>query len=309
MSKEEVYVGVDVAKAYLDVAWEKQARRVPNDVAGRKRLVKWLKQIEGTVQVICEASGGYERGVVKALQAGGLKVSVVQAGRVRQFARAAGILAKTDSIDARVLCAFGQAIRPEQSVATEAQQDKLREVESQRRHLSRLLVVEQNRGAQLTEVSMRALNRSLIRQIKKQIDSIDLLIKKLITESAELSNKAQKLTAVTGVGMRTAALLLAQMPELGQLNRREAAALAGLAPFNRDSGAMRGKRMIFGGRRAVRTGLYMAALVAARHNQILSAFYRRLRAAGKPPKVALTATMRKLLLVLNSALKPVHAYA
>lgn len=309
MSKEQVYVGVDVAKAYLDVAWEKQARRVPNDVAGRKQLVKWLKQIEGTVQVICEASGGYERGVLKALQAGGLKVSVVQAGRVRQFARAAGILAKTDSIDARVLCTFGEAIRPKQSVASEPQQDKLREVESQRRHLSRLLVAEQNRGAQLAEVSMRALNRRLISQIKKQIDSIDLLIQKLIAQSAELSNKAQKLTAVTGVGLRTAALLLAQMPELGELNRREAAALAGLAPFNRDSGNMRGKRMIFGGRRAVRTGLYMAALVAARHNPILSVFYRRLRAAGKPPKVALTATMRKLLLVLNTALKPDHAYA
>ena len=309
MSEEQVYVGVDVAKAYLDVAWERRVRRVPNDVAGRKQLVKWLKQIEGAVQVICEASGGYERGVLKALQTGGLKVSLVQAGRVRQFARAAGILAKTDSIDAQVLCAFGQAIRPEQSVASEPQQDKLREVESQRRHLSRLLVVEQNRGAQLAEVSMRALNRSLIRQIKKQIDSIDLLIKKLIAQSAELSNKAQKLTAVTGVGLRTAALLLAQMPELGELNRREAAALAGLAPFNRDSGTMRGKRTIFGGRRAVRTGLYMAALVAARHNPILSVFYRRLRAAGKPPKVALTATMRKLLLVLNSALKPDHAYA
>ena len=295
MKEAIVYVGIDVAKAYLDVAWQEQRQRVPNDAVGRNQLLKRLKQINGPVQVICEASGGYERGAVRALQAGGFKVSVVQASRVRQFARAAGILAKTDLIDAQVLCAFGEALRPDGSVASEPQQDRLREVESQRRHLSRLLVAERNRGAQLAEASMRALNRSLIRQIKKQIDQIDLLIKKLIT--------------IAGVGPRTAALLLAQMPELGELNRREAAALAGLAPFNRDSGKMRGKRTIFGGRRAVRTGLYMAALVAARHNPILSAFYRRLRAAGKPPKVALTATMRKLLLALNSALKTDPVYA
>jgi transposase len=309
MKEAIVYVGIDVAKAYLDVAWQEQRQRVPNDAVGRNQLLKRLKQINGPVQVICEASGGYERGAVRALQAGGFKVSVVQASRVRQFARAAGILAKTDLIDAQVLCAFGEALRPDGSVASEPQQDRLREVESQRRHLSRLLVAEQNRGAQLAEASMRALNRSLIRQIKKQIDQIDLLIKKLITESPELCGKAKKLITIAGVGPRTAALLLAQMPELGELNRREAAALAGLAPFNRDSGKMRGKRTIFGGRRAVRTGLYMAALVAARHNPILSAFYRRLRAAGKPPKVALTATMRKLLLALNSALKTDPVYA
>lgn len=309
MNEEQVYVGVDVAKAYLDVAWEKQARRVPNDAVGRKRVVKWLKQIPGSVQVICEASGGYERGVVQALQSGRLKVSVVQASRVRQFARAAGILAKTDCIDAEVLCAFGKAMQPEVSVPKQAQQERLREMENHRRHLSQLLIAEQNRRAQLSDRAVLALTKRLIDQIQKQIDSIDLLIKKLIEESAELSSKAQKLTAVSGVGPRTAALLLAQMPELGRLNRREAAALAGLAPFNRDSGNMRGKRTIFGGRRAVRTGLYMAALVATRHNPILAAFYQRLRAAGKPPKLALTATMRKLLLVLNSALKPHPTYA
>src|ERR1700681_4466941 len=270
MKEAIVYVGIDVAKAYLDVAWQEQRQRVPNDAVGRNQLLKRLKQINGPVQVICEASGGYERGVVRALQAGGFKVSVVQASRVRQFARAAGILAKTDSIDAQVLCVFGEALRPDGSVASEPQQDRLREVESQRRHLSRLLVAEQNRGAQLAEASMRALNRSLIRQIKKQIDQIDLLIKKLITQSPELCAKAKKLITIAGVGPRTAALLLAQMPELGDLNRREAAALAGLAPFNRDSGKMRGKRTIFGGRRAVRTGRYLARRVAASHHPILS---------------------------------------
>ena len=149
----------------------------------------------------------------------------------------------------------------------------------------------------------------MVHQIQQQIDSIDLLVKELIEGSRELREKAARLSAVSGVGERTAALVLAQMPELGTLNRREAAALAGLAPFNRDSGRMRGKRTIFGGRRDLRTGLYMAALVASRYNPILRAFYQRLRAAGKPSKLALTAVMRKLLIVLNSALKNHVRYA
>jgi transposase len=304
MKQEKVYVGVDVAKAYLDVAWQKQSKRVSNSVAGRSELLRWLRQITGAVHVICEASGGYERPLLQALQRASVMVSLVQASRVRQFARASGILAKTDCLDASVLSAFGAAIRPGATAPLEPEQENLRELESQRRHLGALLVAEQNRSAQLTNAPLRALSKSLITKIQKQITHIDALIKNLIEQSQELSHKAQQLTAVAGVGPRTAALLLAQMPELGKLNRREAAALAGLAPFNRDSGTLRGKRAIFGGRRAVRSGLYMAALVATRHNPILSAFYQRLRAAGKPPKLALTATMRKLLLFLNASLKP-----
>lgn len=182
-------------------------------------------------------------------------------------------------------------------------------MESQRRHLTHLLVMEQNRGARVSDVRVRRLDRSLVNQIKKQIERLDLLIKGHIEQSVQLSDKAAKLTLISGVGARTAALLLAQLPELGQLNRREVAALVGVAPFNRDSGKVRGKRAIYGGRRPVRHGLYMAALVAARHNPILRNFYLRLRAAGKPAKLALTATMRKLLIVLNSTLKPNLNYA
>ncbi len=171
-------------------------------------------------------------------------------------------------------------MQPELESAKSPQQERLRAVEGQRRHLSRLLVAEQNRSALLSDPSLRLLNKSLIAQIKKQIAALDLRLNQLIEESEELCRKARQLTAVAGVGPRTAALLLAQMPELGELNRREAAALAGHAPFNRDSGAMRGKRTIFSGRRAVRSGLYMAALVATRHNPVLAAFYQRLRAAG-----------------------------
>jgi len=309
VKEELVYLGIDIAKSYLDAAIGSEKRRFCNDPAGHRELIRWIKQTESAVQVICESSGGYERKLVQALARARVKVSLVQANRVRQFARAAGILAKTDSIDAEVLCEFGKVMRPPTVTAATLEQEHLRELESQRRHLTHLLVMEQNRGARLSDVCVRRLNRSLINQLKKQIDQLDLLIKNHIQQSPELSAKAVKLTAISGVGERTAALLLAQMPELGRLDRREVAALAGVAPFNRDSGKLRGKRAIYGGRRPVRHGVYMAALVAARHNPILRNFYLRLRAGGKPAKVALTATMRKLLIVLNSALKPNPGYA
>lgn len=309
MKEQFVYLGIDIAKCYLDAAIGREKRRLPNDPAGHRQLIQWIKQMERPVQVICEPSGGYERALVRALIGAQLKVSLAPANRVRQFARAAGILAKTDRIDARVLCAFAQAMRPATLSAAQLAQEHLRELESQRRHLTHLLVMEQNRAARVSDLCVRRLNRSLTNQIKKQIEQLERLIKDHIEESAELAAKAEKLTAISGVGARTAALLLAQMPELGQLNRREVAALVGVAPFNRDSGKRRGKRAIYGGRRFVRHGLYMAALVAARHNPILRMFYQRLRAAGKPPKLALTATMRKLLIVLNSALKPDLTYA
>ena len=257
-----------------------------------------MNRAEGTNALWC-------RGLARA----GVQISLVQANRVRQFARAAGILAKTDRIDAEVLCEFGKVMRPQTVTAAKLEQEHLRELESQRRHLTHLLVMEQNRAARVSDVCVQRLNRSLINQIKNQIDQLDLLIKGHIDQSHQLSVKAAKLMSISGVGARTAALLLAQLPELGQLNRREVAALVGVAPFNRDSGRMRGKRTIYGGRKPVRHGLYMAALVAAHHNPTLRNFYLRLRGAGKPAKLALTATMRKLLIVLNSALKTDLSYA
>jgi transposase len=309
VKEQLVYLGVDIAKSHLDAAIGEEKRRFSNDTIGHRQLIKWVRQLSATVQVICESSAGYERGLVRALVGARIKVSLVQANRVRQFARAAGILAKTDRIDAEVLREFGKVMQPQTVTAATLEQEHLRELESQRRHLTHLLVMEQNRGARVSDASVQRLNRSLINQIKKQIEKLDLLIKEHIEQSPGLSAKAEKLTSIKGVGLRTAALLLAQMPELGQLNRREVAALVGVAPFNRDSGKMRGKRAIYGGRRFVRHGLYMAALVAARHNPILRNFYVRLRAAGKPAKLALTATMRKLLIVLNSALKTDLGYA
>jgi transposase len=204
-----------------------------------------------------------------------------------------------------MLCAFGSAMQPEPTPPLSAQQKRLRELETQRQHLSRMMVAEQNRLAQLNDKELQRLTRSLLATLKKQMAAIDMRMVGLIAEDQTLKQKAQKLTAIAGVGTRTAVLLLAQIPELGTLNRAQAAALAGLAPFNRDSGTLRGKRTIFGGRRALRCGLY----VAARHNLILRNFYQRLRSKGKPHKVALTAVMRKLLLALNHTLKPTPCFA
>jgi transposase len=183
---------VDIAKLFLDVAIKNEKRRLANDATGHRQLIKWLKEVEGPVQVICEPSGGYERGLVQALVRGQIKVSLVQANRVRQFARASGILAKTDRIDARVLCAFGAAMRPPTLSASNLEQQQLRELESQRRHLTRLLGMEQNRGARLGESAMRRFNRRLVQQIKKQIEQLDLLVQQHIQRSQELSAKAQK---------------------------------------------------------------------------------------------------------------------
>ena len=304
MEQAIVYIGIDVAKAYLDVSWALQCRRFSNEEKGHAALVRWLKTSQKPVQLICEASGGYEQALLESLEKSEVKVTLVQAVRVRQYARATGILAKTDKIDAKVLAAFGSAIKPQPTQPLSVEQKRLRQYEAQRRHLSRILVAEENRLAQLSCAELRTLSRSLMSKITKQIETLDRRIGELIAQDQTLCEKAQKLTTISGVGTRTAALLLAQMPELGQLNRRQAAALAGLAPFNHDSGSIRGKRAIFGGRRALRTGLYMAALSAARFNPILSRFYQRLRAKGKPHKLALTAVMRKLLLALNYTLKP-----
>jgi transposase len=221
VKEELVYLGVDIAKSCLDAAIGNEKCRFANDVIGHRQLVKWVKQMKATVQVICEPSGGYERTLVQALARAGVKVSLVQANRVRQFARASGILAKTDRIDAAVLCVFGKVMRPQTVTAATLEQEHLRELESQRRHLTHLLVMEQNRAARVSDPCVYKLNRSLVKQIKKQIERIGLLIQEHIQQSKELSAKADKLTAISGVGLRTAALLLAQLPELGELNRRE----------------------------------------------------------------------------------------
>src|SRR5947209_6947414 len=236
MKQEVVYCGIDVTKSRLDVALSGQRWELPNTKGAMARLVQGLEGRPFKVQVICEASGGYEKTLMRALHRSGSEVTLVQPNRVRQFARASGILAKTDRIDAVVLVRFAQAIKPAATAAQPLPLLRLRELDTQRAHLTRLLVREENRLAQLQCVQLRRFTRSLIHKVQKQIASIDQRVKELIREDETLRCKAQKLVSFNGVGERTAALLLAQIPELGQLNRRQVAALAGLAPFNRDSG-------------------------------------------------------------------------
>lgn len=297
------YAGIDVAKAELVVATHQLRAVFARDPVGLDRLVQWLRALGGAVHVVLEASGGYEREVVAHLQAHAIAVSVVNAGWVRNFARSQGRLAKTDHLDARVLVDFAAANAPRLSAPVSAQQQKLTDLVRARQQLVTVRTLLQNQLEHTREPLARRSQEELVALTSTRIQRLEKSIAALIAETPQLQAKAQKLTAVRGIGPTTAALLLAELPELGRLNKAEVAALAGLAPRNHDSGAFRGQRHIAGGRPAVRTGLWMPTLVATQHNPILKAFYQRLRAKGKPAKLALTATARKLLIHLNCLLK------
>jgi transposase len=303
--KESVvyYVGIDVAKAELVVATNQLNAVFAREPAGLDRLVGWLRELGHGAHVVLEASGGYEREVVAALQAHQVAVSVVNAGWVRNFARSQGRLAKTDRIDARVLVDFAAANAPRLCAPVSPEQQKLTDLVRARQQLVTVRTLLQNQLEHTRDPLARRSQEELVALTATRILRLEKAIAGLIAETPALKARAQKLTAVRGIGATTAALLLAELPELGTLNKAEAAALAGLAPRNHDSGALRGQRHIAGGRPAVRTGLWMPTLVATQHNPILKAFYQRLRAKGKPAKVALTATAIKLLIHLNALLK------
>lgn len=266
-------------------------------------MVKALKRLPGPAWVICEPSGGYERELLEALWVAGITVSLVNAARIRAFARAQGLLAKTDEIDASVLREFGELLRPKALEAPSPERKKLAALVQRREQLINILATEEQRLAQTRDAAVRKLGENLIQQLQTQVDQLEQMIEKQIDDDATLKQQSERLQQVIGVGQVTASTLLAEMPELGTLRRNEAGALAGVAPYNRDSGALRGRRTIRGGRVQVRRVLYMAALVATRFNPTLKAFYQRLIAAGKLKKVALTAVMRKLIVLLNHLLK------
>ena len=297
-----VHAGLDIAKASLQLHLQSKSYDLANTTEGHTQLIKRLAALPGA-HVICEATGGYERAVVAALHAAALPVSVINPARVRQFARASGQLAKTDPIDATVLTAFGQAFAPEATAARTQVEIKLAALVTRRAQLLELRVAEAQRADTCTDRALRKLFTPWLAQVEKQIAKIEALIEALLKEQATLAGRVQRLDDIMGVGRITAVTVLATMPELGQLNRRQAAALAGLAPYNRDSGKWAGKRCISGGRAEVRRALYMAALSASRSNHLLKPFYDRLIAAGKPAKVALTALMRKLIVLMNHLLK------
>ncbi len=235
--------------------------------------------------------------------AAGIAVSLVNAARIRAFARAQGLLAKTDRIDASVLREFGELLRPETLEAPSPQRQRLAALVQRREQLVTILSTEEQRLAQSRDAVVRKMGQSLIKELQAQVTQIEELIEKQIDDDDTLKRQSERLQQVKCIGKVTASTLLAELPELGKLSRNEAGAQAGVAPYNRDSGALRGRRTIRGGRVKVRRVLYMAALVATRFNPILKSFYLRLVAAGKPKKVALTAVMRKLIVLLNHLLK------
>jgi transposase len=297
-------VGIDVAKHSLDVYVMSQERSftINNNTAGFKQLLAELPAA-GQCLVVVEATGGYQSRVVAALVVAGHQVAVVNPRQVRDFARSLGILAKTDRIDARVIARFAEQARPRPVEIGSEKQAQLAELATRRRQLVEMRTAEQNRLETASAKAVRKNIRHLIEQLDKQIRQLEEAIGELIENEPELASKAAIMETVPGVGPVMVTSLLVDVPELGRLNRQQVAALVGVAPFNRDSGKFHGRRRIWGGRAAIRSVLYMAALTARRFNPLIRAFAQRLEAAGKPFKVVLTACMRKLLVILNSMIK------
>lgn len=297
-------IGIDVSKNKLDVADcpKSFVDRFDNDASDHQELLKKLPAAESCL-VVLEATGGYEKCVVLELVNAGYLVSVVNPRQVRNFAKALGILAKTDRIDARLIARFGQQVRPRAIAQFHEKQDELDQLVTRRRQLIASRTAEKNRMCTATSKVVCKSLQKIVDQLSKEIRRIDAEIAWLVKSDDEWKGRAELLQSAPGVGEITATTLIAEVPELGQLNRQKISALVGVAPFNRDSGQFRGRRTIFGSRRAVRSVLYMAALATRRCNPVIRAFADRLEAQGKLPKVILVACMRKLLVILNTMVK------
>ena len=300
MSNSEVYVGIDVSAAQLDVGhWPAaKAMRCSNDEAGIATLVEQLQELQPRL-VVLEATGGLEMPVVGALAAAGLPVVVVNPRQVRHFAQATGRLAKTDALDARVLAQFAEAIRPAVRPLPDAATRELRALVARRRQLTEMATTERNRQRTAPRRIQAHIQKHL-HWLTEELRDLDRDVAGTIRSSPVWRDKDDLLRSQPGVGPVLSSTLLGDVPELGTLTHKQIAALVGVAPLNRDSGSLRGKRTTWGGRRQVRSALYMAALVGTRYNPTIKVFYERLLTAGKPKKVALTACMHKLLTILNA---------
>jgi len=298
----DCYVGIDVSKATLDIATlpDGESWTVTNDDPGLAELTARLVAL-APVLIVLEATGGFEMLAALTLANVGLPIAVVNPRQVRDFAKAMGQLAKTDALDAGMLADFARRVRPAPRPLPDEAAQLLESLLTRRRQIVDMLTAEKNRLGFARGPVKRDI-RQHIRWLEKRLTDVDGDLQDAITASPLYQAKATLLRSVPGVGQVTTLTLLASLPELGQLSRHQIAALVGVAPMNRDSGTMRGKRMVWGGRAPVRAVLYMAALVGLKHNPVLRAFYERLRAAGKPFKVAATACMRKLLTILNAML-------
>lgn len=303
MDSPGTYVGIDVAKDQLDVAIlpTGESWRVPADPPGITQLQERLQELAPAL-IVLEATGGLELPLVGALGAAGLPVVVVNPRQVRDFARALGRLAKTDTLDAQVLAHFGEATKPKTRPLPDAQAQELKALVARRRQVVEMLVAEKNRQRRTLPTVQQRIARHL-KVLEQELAELDRDLGQMLRQSPLWREREDLLRSAPGIGPTLAATLLAQLPELGTLGRRQIAALVGVAPLNRDSGTLRGKRTTWGGRASLRAALYMATLAATRWNPVIRAFYLRLCGAGKPKKVALTACMRKLLCILNAMVK------
>jgi transposase len=296
------YIGIDTSKAELEVAvGPKLVGTYGNSVSGITELQRHVPPPGEVAFVVIESTGCYSQLVARQLTAVGYRVSVVQPGRIRQYARSQGLLAKTDSLDARIIAQYGEhtpGLRAYEEPAPIRQ--RLRALVDRRDQLVEDRVREENRLEACSDAIVQKGLRSSIAALRKRADAVEQAITSLIASDAELTAMRTIMESVTGIGSITAATLLAHLPELGQVNRQEIAALAGVAPYNNDSGGHTGTRSIYGGRERVRTAMHMAAVAAARWDETLSAFYGGLRERGKPAKVAFVAVIRKMLVKINS---------
>jgi transposase len=303
MNDEQAYVGIDISKEKLDIALRPAGthKEFTYDDEGITKLLGYLHGIKPVI-VVMEATGGYETLIAASLGIANIPIAVVNPRHVRNFAKATGTLAKTDTIDAQVIAHFAEAVKPQPPPVTDDQSRELKEVLARRRQIIEMITAEKNRLPKAREC-IRAHIEAHIKWLHQELNDIDTRLGDLVKNSPLWRAKDNLLRSVPGVGFVLSMTLLADLPELGRLNRHQIAALAGVAPFNRDSGTLRGKRTVWGGRTHVRSSLYMSALVATRYNPVIKAFYERLCTAGKCKKAALTACMRKLLVILNAIVR------
>lgn len=300
---EKCYIGIDVSKAILDVYVSpcNKYMQFKNDTKGIHKLTEKLKTFSHA-SVVMEATGGYEKPVAQSLQKAGFSVSVVNPRPIRDFAKALGKLAKTDRIDAEVIALFAEKMQPQANIIYNETQQKLAGLNARRRQIIDMITMEKNRLDKVGNELKKSIQR-IIKALEKELQTINEALEKSIQNDVDYAQKNTLLKSIKGVGSVVSAGIIADLPELGNVSAKQISALAGLAPYNRDSGTLRGKRTIWGGRASVRTTLYMATLVATRHNPQIKSFYERLCNAGKQKKVAIIACMHKLLIIMNAMIK------
>jgi transposase len=302
--EEKIYIGIDVSKANLDVFILPNTKymQFTNDACGIEKFLNKVQQLFSDALIVMESTGGYEAPLSQELSKANLKVCVVNPRQIRDFAKATGRLAKTDKIDAEIIALFAKKIEPQPNIVYNEQQQKMVANNARRRQLIDMIIAEKNRLDKATPEQKESIKR-VLDILEKELKLIEQTQEQLLNQDDSLVEKKNILNSIKGIGLVTATAMLCELPELGSLSPKQAAALAGLAPFNRDSGTLNGKRTIWGGRASVRMALYMPTLVAIKHNPQIRAFYERLCLNGKSKMTALIACMRKLLIIMNAMIR------